>query len=157
MTCEIKPAPMAPADSPAVIAHINMMQAIITRLAGQSASCKTWCLTLVGGFLGLAGATKTPAFFLLSVLPLVALGYIDSLYLAHERAYRDLFASVVGKVRKGEYTLADTYGAKAAPVGAADLLGAFFSWAIAPFYAGIGVCVVVAERIGLLTFLKTTG
>jgi hypothetical protein len=30
------------------IAHLNHMQAIITRLAGNSLQCKTWCLAIVG-------------------------------------------------------------------------------------------------------------
>ena len=35
--------PLDPAENPAVIAHLNMLQAVITRLAGNSAQCKTWC------------------------------------------------------------------------------------------------------------------
>ena len=38
--------PLWPADSPAVTAHINLLQGIINRLANNSASCKTWCLPL---------------------------------------------------------------------------------------------------------------
>jgi hypothetical protein len=52
--------PVWPADSPAVMAHINLLQGIINRLANNSACCKTWCLALVGALLSLAGATHPP-------------------------------------------------------------------------------------------------
>ena len=34
-------------NDPAVTSHVNMMQGIISRMAGNSASCKQWCIALV--------------------------------------------------------------------------------------------------------------
>ncbi len=34
-------------DSPAVQTHLSLIQAVIARMAGNSRSCKTWCITLV--------------------------------------------------------------------------------------------------------------
>ena len=48
---------LEPANSPAAITHLNMLQAVITRLAGNSAQCKTWCVAIVSALFGLAGAT----------------------------------------------------------------------------------------------------
>jgi hypothetical protein len=52
--------PLWPADNPTIAAHINLLQGFISRLANNSASCKTWCLTLVAVFLALAGAIHEP-------------------------------------------------------------------------------------------------
>jgi hypothetical protein len=43
--------PFWPADNPAAIAHVNLIQGIINRLANNSASCKTWCLVIVSALL----------------------------------------------------------------------------------------------------------
>jgi len=49
-----------PAVEMAIItAHVQLLEGIITRLANNSASCRTWCLTLVAAILSLAGATRS--------------------------------------------------------------------------------------------------
>ena len=35
-------------NSPAVQAHLTMMQGVIARMAENSRSCKVWCTTLAG-------------------------------------------------------------------------------------------------------------
>jgi hypothetical protein len=52
------PSAFFPADNPAAIAHLNHVQAIIARLAGNSLQCKTWCLAIVGALFGLAGSLE---------------------------------------------------------------------------------------------------
>ena len=46
--------PLWPAHSPAATSHITVLQGIITRLANNSAACKTWSLTLVAAVLSVA-------------------------------------------------------------------------------------------------------
>jgi hypothetical protein len=67
--------PLFPADSPAVTAHINLLQGIINRLANNSASCKTWCITLVGALVSLAGATHVPGIVTFALAPVVIFGF----------------------------------------------------------------------------------
>src|SRR5438132_11650719 len=85
------PSPLAPAESPAVIAHLNMLQGIITRLAGNSAQCKTWCITIVAAIVAFAGAMKNEKLVALAIIPLAIFGLLDATYLANEQAYRDLY------------------------------------------------------------------
>jgi hypothetical protein len=91
------------ADNPAVTAHINLLQGIINRLANNSASCKTWCLTLVGALLSLAGATHVPGIVTFALVAVVIFGLMDTMYLAEEIAYRDLYKSTVRAIRDGNY------------------------------------------------------
>jgi hypothetical protein len=60
MAVDPSSSPFWPADSPAATTHITLLQGIITRLANNSASCKTWCLTLVAALLSLSGAAHLP-------------------------------------------------------------------------------------------------
>ena len=41
-------------ENPAVIAHINMLQGIINRIAENSRSCKQWCILVVSAILTIA-------------------------------------------------------------------------------------------------------
>src|SRR5579864_2415829 len=62
--------PLQP-DNPAVIEHLKMIQAIITRLAGNSALCKSWCITIVAAIVAYAGTVKQERLVALAVIPLL--------------------------------------------------------------------------------------
>ena len=138
--------PLWPADSPAATAHIALLQGIITRLANNSASSKTWCLTLVAALLSLAGAAHAPQIVTATIVPIVIFGFVDILYLATEVAYRDLYTRVVASMRDGSYGKNTIYEARARP-DAGCIIWAIGSWSIVPYYALI-VCYVVAMIAG---------
>jgi len=70
-----------PADNAAVIAHLNYLQAIITRLAGNSAQCKSWCLAIVSALFGFAGALKNDKIVACAIIPIVIFCLVDAAYL----------------------------------------------------------------------------
>jgi len=146
--------PLFPADSPAVTTHINLLQGIINRLANNSSSCKTWCLALVGALLSLAGATRTPAIAAFALVPVVIFGFVDTMYLAQEKAYRDLYDAVVAAVRDGSYGRENAFNAKARR-GFAHVMWALTSWSILPIYGGLIAAWCVAQERGWLALLAT--
>src|SRR5689334_1539318 len=83
-------------NDPATTAHINLLQGIINRLANTSASCKTWCLSIVAALLSLAGSTHNPNLITVALVPVMVFGFIDMMYLAHETAYRELYKDTLG-------------------------------------------------------------
>lgn len=141
--------PLWPADNPGVIAHIALLQGIINRLAGASASCKTWCITLVAALVSLSGATKAPAVVTVALVPVVVFAFLDTMYLAQERAYRALFAAVIAKVREGTYERADAFDATAS-TSFGGSLRAFASWSVFPVYLGLIAIYVIARCSGWL-------
>ena len=147
-----EPSPFKPADNPVAIEHIKLLQGIVNRLANNSASCKTWCLTLVAALLSLAGMSRNPAVVPISLVPVVVFGFIDTMYLAQERAYRDLYKRMVGKMQDGSYALTDAFEATA-PISFAGFCRAFLSWSIWPIYAGLIAAFFVAKCTGALVWL----
>jgi hypothetical protein len=150
-----QPSPLSPADNPAVTAHINLLQGIINRLANNSASCKTWCLTLVGALLSLAGATRTPGIVAFALVPVVVFGFVDTMYLTQERAYRELYARVVKTIRDGTYDRNSAYEARA-PLTFASFCATLTSWSIFPIYLTLILAYVVAACAGWLSVLIGT-
>ena len=125
-----------PADNPAVTAHMNMLQSIINRLATQSSSCKTWCLTLAVALISFAGATKIPGVVTFAIVPILIFGFLDTMYLAQENAYRDLFDDVAKSIREGTYGNDRFFTASASRTGK-HVLYALGSWSIWPVYGGL--------------------
>jgi len=144
--------PLWPADNAAVTAHVNLLQGIITRLANNSASCKTWCLTLVGALFSLAGATHARGVITFALVPVLIFGFLDVMYLAQERAYRDLYNTLIKSISSGTYKLADVYKAGAKPT-VKHIKAAIFSWSILPVYLGLIVTYFVVRSAGWFEFL----
>ncbi len=146
--------PIWPADNPAVIAHMGLLQGVINRLANNSASSKTWCLTLVGALVSLTGATHVPEIVTFSLVPIAIFGFMDTMYLAQEKAYRDLHAHIVTKIRDRSYSLIDAYEAKA-PMELRHFGSALRSWSIFPVYGGLILVYLIARCAGWLAVLAT--
>ena len=156
---EVTPTPpsaLAPADSPAVTAHINLLQGIINRLAGNSSSCKTWCITLVAALLSLSGATHQPAIVTVALVPVVVFGFMDTMYLAQERAYRKLYGQILDLIHSRRYTLENTFYARA-PLEFSASVAVLKSWAIFPVYGGLIATYLVAWWQGWFVLLAKTG
>jgi hypothetical protein len=143
--------PLVPAESPAIMAHLKMLQAVIMRLAGNSAQCKTWCVAIVSALFGLAGATKSGRMATAAIIPIIVFGFVDAAYLANEMAYRDLYNRIVAKIRSGSYGLAD-FGDLSAPADAGHFMWALSSWSVWPVYLGLTIAYVLILLSGLLTY-----
>jgi hypothetical protein len=75
--------------------HLEFIQAMITRMAGNSMAAKSWSVALTSALVGLATAqTANPRFVILALVPPVVFWAIDGYYLYLERCYRDRFDEV---------------------------------------------------------------
>lgn len=133
--------PLWPADSPAATAHVALLQGTIARLANNSASCKTWSLTLVAALLSLASAAHAPLMVTATLVPIITFGFVDILYLATEVAYRNLYTRVVASIRAGSYDKSAVYEMRAGP-DAGCVIWAIGSWSIVPYYALVVLYVI---------------
>lgn len=152
MTCDKTNSPLALAGNPAVIAHMNQLQSIINRLATSSASCKTWCLGLVTATIGLAGVTHAPAVVGFALVPITIFGYLDTCYLAQERAYRQHFERHAEDIRQLRYELKNVFDVRVKS-GVPSAILAFTSWSIWPVYIGLATVFFVARHQGYLQLI----
>lgn len=89
-------------ESPAVQAHINMMQGIINRMASNSANCKVWCITISSAIFGLFCENKFSHLEYLYFI--VCLFYfLDSFYLGLERKFVKEQKEYVQNINKNEW------------------------------------------------------
>lgn len=70
--------------------YLQMMQANIERMSGNSANCKTWLITIVAAFLAIGcRVEELNGWILLAALPVLLFWYLDSFYLNLERKMRN--------------------------------------------------------------------
>ena len=134
------------ANSEAVRAHLNILQDVIRRMAGNSASCKNWCVVLVAAMLVLVARTDTPDYALLALLPTLLLGALDAYYLALEQVFRHSYNDFVRKLHNGEVALTDLYQVRPGrPVGQ-QLRVSLRSTAVWPFYGMLAVAILLVWK-----------
>ena len=72
------------------IAHLEMVQAVITRMAGNSFLIKGWSVTLVAALFALAAANTKPPFVYLAYFPTFMFWALDAYFLRQEILFRKL-------------------------------------------------------------------
>lgn len=73
------------------IKHIELIQAVITRMANNSFMLKGWTITLISGIFLLSSVNEGSFLFILPFLPTLAFWGLDSYYLWQERLFRKLY------------------------------------------------------------------
>jgi hypothetical protein len=80
---------------PAPKEHLEMIQAVITRMGSNSFAVKTWSVGLVAALLAFAADRgATPWRILVALVPVVTFWYLDAYYLRQERLFRRLYDAV---------------------------------------------------------------
>ena len=71
--------------------HLQMIQDIISRMAGNSFLLKGWAVTLIAGIFALSSNDTDKLYFLVAYIPILVFWGLDSYYLCQERKYRKLY------------------------------------------------------------------
>jgi len=71
--------------------HLELIQGVINRMAGNSFHLKGWSVVLVSALFALAGNDKNVYFVYLAFLPAIAFWVLDGYFLRQERLFRELY------------------------------------------------------------------
>lgn len=142
--------PFSGSHSDAVIAHLNIVQGVISRMARNSTICKTWCVTLVAAILVLVARTDTPIYALIALVPTVLFLFLDSFYLGLERGFRRSYNSFVEELHNGEIAPRDLYVVKRTKLDCKQQLDLLRSSSIWPFYTALVIAIGVMTGLAIL-------
>jgi hypothetical protein len=120
------------------VKHLEMVQAVVSRLANYGATLKNYCITLTVALSGLAVSQKLPAAFGLAVLAILVFAILDAQYLRLERRFRRLFDTL----REGDWSARPDFRMDIGDVPRPSFWAAFFSWSIGVFYLPLAVAVL---------------
>ena len=139
------------ADSPSVQSHLTMQQGVINRLASNSASCKTWCVTLVSAIVVVVAEHDRPKLLYTALIPIILFFALDAYYLGLERSFRSAYGEFVRKLHAGLATIDDVFilhPASGPPGLMFTVFRAMLSISVWPFYATLAVLLaLVAEAL----------
>ena len=118
--------------------HLALIQGVVTRMAGHSFLIKGWTVTLVAGLSALAADKSDRSFAWLAVGVIVVFAFLDAFYLALERAFARLYASVAAGEEDRAWTL------DCGTVGLVHVLRALTGFAVWPLYGSalLGAAIV---------------
>jgi len=74
--------------------HLELVQATIARMAGNSFLLKGWTVTIAAALFALAANDAHAAFAVVALLPAVSFWGLDAYYLRQERLFRKLYDAV---------------------------------------------------------------
>ncbi|MEY3759060.1 MAG: hypothetical protein RIR39_551 [Pseudomonadota bacterium] len=77
--------------------HLEMIQGVINRMAGNSFLLKGWSVTLTSALFALAAKDSNTFFVYLAYFPCVTFWSLDGYFLHQERLYRKLYQAVSRK------------------------------------------------------------
>lgn len=136
-------------DASAVQVYLGILQNIVSRMANNSVSCKTWCITLVSAILVVIADKTEPDYAWIAVLPVLLFGVLDAYYLGQERAFRTSYNKFVAKIHSGQATTQDLF--KVAPATDTSVvrgsIQAISSFAIYPFYITLLLMIALTRFI----------
>jgi hypothetical protein len=120
------------------VKHLEMIQAVIARMASSSASLKTWTVTLLAGIFALSAKDADRRFLIVALAPALGFWALDAYYLTQERRYRRLYDAVRLQEQVDPFSMATFQYASALPYAAA-----LVSTTLLMFYGAITVFVLV--------------
>lgn len=117
------------------IAHLTMLQGVITRMGANSFTLKALSATFGSAAVAITATADNPSLYyaIAAFVPVLIFWLMDAQYLRYERAYRKLYEHV----RKGEEI--EAYSLDAAPF-MQDIRSVFrvaLSWSVSLFYLAI--------------------
>lgn len=136
-------------DSNAVQSYLNILQGIITRMATNSASCKTWCISLVSAILVVIADKNKPNYVWITLIPILLFFLLDSYYLGQERSFREIYNNFVKELQSGEITIEKLFILK--PSRGMNVVKLLFdsslSFSVYPFYLTLIITVIIARYL----------
>jgi hypothetical protein len=126
------------------IAHLQMIQSVIARMAGNCFALKAASVTLTTGAVALLSAAKSassPYYVVAGVLPIVTFWWLDAKYLQLERLYRQLYDAV----RRNEASEPFAMDTRPYVTKVASVRRIAWSWSVAGIYAVLLAVLVVAS------------
>ena len=137
------------AESTAVQSYLNILQGVITRMATNSANCKTWCITLVSAIVVIIADKAKPNYVWIALLPVILFFLLDAYYLGQERSFRAIYNSFIQRLNAGNANKNDLFSLT--PIRGFNVVQMTFkaisSFAVYPFYSTLIVLLILAHYL----------
>jgi hypothetical protein len=101
--------PQLTVESSAVQKYLDILQSVISRMAGNSSNCKSVCITLVSAIAVVIADKGKPDFAWITLIPVILFCLLDAYYLGLEQGFRNTYNEFVKKLQNGVVTPKDLF------------------------------------------------
>jgi hypothetical protein len=136
-------------DSASVQTHLTIMQDVIQRMAANSSSAKTWCVTLVSAVLVIVADKGKPQYAWIAMLPTILFAALDIYYLALEKGFRRSYNGFIDKLHASSLISSDLYSVELSGSFSRHLLESARSFSVWGFYGSMVVLIIIAKVIAI--------
>lgn len=137
-------------ESASVQSHLSIMQSVITRMAANSTSCKTWCITIVSAILVLISDKSKPELAWLALIPTFLFMTLDAYYLGLEKAFRSAYNNFIEKLHRKDIKLEDLFSVVPSTDTLFKQLDALKSFSVWGFYLPLFILIFLARFVILV-------
>lgn len=126
--------------------HLDILQGLINRMAGNSSTCKNYCVTLVTGILALDQVKSAHGFTWLAMVPVLLFCFLDAYYLSLERHFIKQYSELIQRWQNDKLKSKHLFTIH--PIGQrleifGHVINAFGSYSIFPFYGALSLVIGV--------------
>ena len=136
-------------DSESIQVHLAIMQGVIQRMAANSSSAKTWCVTLVSAVLVIVADKGKPQYAWIAMLPTIIFAALDIYYLALEKGFRKSYNAFIDKLHANSLKASDLYAVELSGGFVRLLFEAFKSFSIWGFYVSMAILTIVTKKVAI--------
>lgn len=133
-------------ESSAVQSYLSSIQVIIARMASNSSSSKTWCITLASAIIAFSADKNKPESIWMAIIPITLFFLLDAYYLGIENQYISLYNHFVQKLHRKEAVSEDLFILSPQEKIFIHFLNAIISISVWPFYLLITVMLFVLYK-----------
>lgn len=127
--------------------HLEFLQNIIQRMASNSSSCKTWCITIISAMLVVFAENSKPNVMTITYIPTILFLLLDAYYLGLEKGFRDSYDELVDNIHDNKLEIKDIYRIKIKGNMCGLTFKAFKSLSVWPFYLVIAATIFASKYI----------
>jgi hypothetical protein len=136
-------------DSTSIQVHLTIMQDVIQRMAANSSSAKTWCVTLVSAVLVIVADKGKPQYAWIAMLPTIIFSALDMYYLALEKGFRRSYNEFIDKLHAKSLMASDLYSVQLSGNFIKLLFESIQSFSIWGFYVSMAILTIVTKKVAI--------
>jgi hypothetical protein len=136
-------------DSESIQVHLTIMQGVIQRMAANSSSAKTWCVTLVSAVLVIVADKGKPQYAWIAMLPTIIFAALDIYYLALEKGFRKSYKTFIDKLHANRLEASDLYAVELSGGFVRLLFEALKSFSVWGFYVSMAIMTIVTKKVAI--------
>jgi hypothetical protein len=136
-------------DSAPIQVHLAIIQDVIQRMAANSSSAKTWCVTLVSAVLVIVADKGKPQYAWIAMLPTIVFAALDIYYLALEKGFRASYNKFIDRLHANSLEASDLYSIELTGSFRKLLFESIKSFSVWGFYVSMAILTIAIKKIAI--------